>query len=820
MFLRPFVLAIVTLVTLVAHVHTNAQTADAPKPNSDAVYQKLRQQAASDFTGEAFAVKDLSLRREGVTFRFISGEIHFAPPVEGRTVGAVFLGEGEMTFAPPSNAERHSLSILAGHPVLVERFSRLVMRFSDQTLAEVKQSSNAQSITGAQSGQARDAYRDNQSFLRKEIRYNLELRTLGDVYANQRRGFFMAFLGGGRFERLFYVFDPLGIPEVYPEEVALYSFDKAERGIWAAFPAAGSKRRGEPGLYDITHHDIGATIRGTKLTASDRITLTAVAQGTRVLPLELYRSLRVSRVVDEHGHDLNFIQESKDEDADLAIILPQPLQAGQTYKFTVQYEGDEAVRDSGGGNYILIPRSTWFPNNAEMTFGDRARFDLTFRFPKDQIFVGVGSPSGAEVVEGDFKLAKWSSGDTELAVAGFNYGKFIKKELSDSETGYEIEFYANKEVPDELKELEHYLDSLAQQRVYITGITGKFTTAGMAQVALNDTQNASRIYSAYFGKLPYKRIAMTQQPAYNFGQAWPTLIYMPYFAFIDSTQRTQLLGARSGADSFWRYVGPHETAHQWWGHLIGWQTYRDQWMSEGFAEFSTSLYVQYVRKDIAKFLEFWEAQRKLIIEATPLTKGKKPYTIGPVTQGYRLNSEKTGSVARAMIYPKGAYILHMIRMMMYDHRGGGDARFREMMSDFVKSNFNKNASTEDFQRAVEKHMTPQMDLDRNGSMSWFFESWVYGMDVPAYRFEYQTGTANGQPTMSVLITQSGVSDQFRTLVPIYADFGKGWTRLGAAKLVGNTSVEIPSFPVPQHPKRVTLSAMADVLYTSLDGGKK
>src|SRR6201988_4788968 len=190
------------------------------------------------------------------------------------------------------------------------------------------------------------------------------------------------------------------------------------------------------------------------------------------------------------------------------------------------------------------------------------------------------------------------------------------------------------------------LDDLARDKWHMTGITGNINTTGMADVALNDPQNATRIFSAYFGKLPYGRIAMTQQPAWHFGQAWPPLIYRPYFAFLDSTHRTQLMGASGGNDTFWRYVGPHEVAHQWWGHIVGWDSYRDQWMSEGFAEFSTSLYVQYVRKDMAKFHEFWEGQRKMITEATPATKGRKPYTVGPVTQGYRLESGKTPNIAR------------------------------------------------------------------------------------------------------------------------------------------------------------------------------
>jgi len=119
----------------------------------------------------------------------------------------------------------------------------------------------------------------------------------------------------------------------------------------------------------------------------------------------------------------------------------------------------------------------------------------------------------------------------------------------------------------------------------------------VANTAITDAENSTRIYNNYFGKLPYTRIAMTQQPAGNFGQAWPTLIFMPYLAFIDSTQRSQLLGTRGGTDTFWRYVAPHEIAHQWWGHIIGWESYRDQWMSEGFAEMSASLFIQATRNN-------------------------------------------------------------------------------------------------------------------------------------------------------------------------------------------------------------------------------
>ena len=312
---------------------------------------------------------------------------------------------------------------------------------------------------------------------------------------------------------------------------------------------------------------------------------------------------------------------------------------------------------------------------------------------------------------------------------------------------------------------------------------------------------------------------MTQQPAGFFGQAWATLIFMPYTAFFDGTTRAQLFGVRGGTDGFWNEVAAHEVAHQWWGHAVGWTSYHDQWMSEGFAEFSTSLYIQYVRKDTDKFIAFWEDKRKQIVESSPATKGKKPYTVGPVTQGYRLNTAKTGSVAQSLIYPKGAYILHMLRMMMYD-RQTGDAKFQAMMKDFIKTHYNKDISTEDFKRITEKHITPKMDVDQNRRMDWFFDQWVYGTEVPAYRLEYSLNSSGGKTVLNAKVTQSEVSEDFVMSVPLYADFGKGWAFLGAATVVGNSTVDLGNITLPQAPKRVAIAALNDVLATKIENVKR
>ena len=76
--------------------------------------------------------------------------------------------------------------------------------------------------------------------------------------------------------------------------------------------------------------------------------------------------------------------------------------------------------------------------------------------------------------------------------------------------------------------------------------------------------------------------------------------------FFDTTVRHQL-GMDYGDRGYWKVVTPHEVAHQWWGHTVGFDSYRDQWMSEGFAEMSAStLSLAVIAKSPAEVHRFLE----------------------------------------------------------------------------------------------------------------------------------------------------------------------------------------------------------------------
>jgi len=80
-----------------------------------------------------------------------------------------------------------------------------------------------------------------------------------------------------------------------------------------------------------------------------------------------------------------------------------------------------------------------------------------------------------------------------------------------------------------------------------------------------ETRASILIFNRFFGEAPYGRIAVTQQPQFSFGQSWPTLVYLPVSAFLDSTQRWMLVGANTFKfNDFIQEITPHEVAHQWW----------------------------------------------------------------------------------------------------------------------------------------------------------------------------------------------------------------------------------------------------------------
>jgi aminopeptidase N len=256
-------------------------------------------------------------------------------------------------------------------------------------------------------------------------------------------------------------------------------------------------------------------------------------------------------------------------------------------------------------------------------------------------------------------------------------------------------------------------------------------------------------------------------------------------------------------------VTAHEVSHQWWGHEVGWTTYHDQWLSEGFAFFSAGLFLQATEKNNQKYVDYWEHAKQAIVEKNQF--GRRATDAGPLWLGMRLSTVKNARAYSSLVYRKGGYVLNMLRGLMYDQRTR-DKAFIEMMHDFVEQYRNGNASTEDFQRVAEKHMPPAMNAMRDGTLNWFFKQWVYGTAIPRYKFDYTVSNeADGKFLFRGSLTQSDVPGDFIGMVPLYADFDGTIVRLGVITVVGDSTADNLQVRLPKKPRKVAINLFRDVL---------
>jgi hypothetical protein len=775
-----------------------ARQAIAQAPNADGYYQQLRNITLGS---EAVTVNNVTLKRDAATFQLNSGTVCFLSPVQGKVTGAVFVGEGRLLLTPPQPSEEHSLALLSKEKEFSENFNHLVLRFTDGTYDEVKKAGTTVSPS-CDPG----LLRDSQHASRKQLHYNLDARVLQDVLSPQPGGLFVAFVHGKKYNsKILFVIDPHGAPEVQPEEIELMTYDENKEGIWTAFHYSAEYANGaakssqKNAVIHIENQQLDTEIQKSgQLRGKAVTTFVAQAPGVRVVPFLLYRSLRVQSVTDDGGRALNFVQEDKLEDPQFWVVLSKSLAAGEKYTITTTYGGKEAVTNEGEGNYFPVARDDWYPNSASGALGEYTSYEMTLRIPKGMKMAATGSLV-SDTNDGDQNVTVWKS-EEPLTVAGFNFGKFRKEEVKLDKPDMLIQSYANENPPAWTSELKGQ------------GALGTMDTTPLNKKALAEAQLSVQIYSDFFGPSPYKRLAVTQQTATGFGQSWPELVYLPMSYLLDTTTRHGL-----GMDDQYGYftvVAPHEVAHQWWGHTVGCNSYRDRWMTEGFADMSASIYLQFVyAKEPQKYIKFWNEERKILLERN---KEKfRPIDAGPVTMGYRVANSREGfDTYRHLIYPKGAYILHMIRQMMWD-RQAGDQRFKDTMRDFVATYNGSAATTEDFKAMVEKHMSTNMDVDKNHKMDWFFDEYVYGTALPSYKFDSSFGkAANGDVTISFKLTQSGVDKDFIMLVPIYLELANGKiARLGSVPIAGPATAEqtVTLNSLKEQPKRAMINYYDDVL---------
>jgi len=271
---------------------------------------------------------------------------------------------------------------------------------------------------------------------------------------------------------------------------------------------------------------------------------------------------------------------------------------------------------------------------------------------------------------------------------------------------------------------------------------------------------------------PFARLAVAQIPG-SFGQGWPGLLYLSTLSFLSPSTQSRMGASQRTQEHFLDLVPPHEVAHQWWGNLVGWPSYRDQWISEGFSNYLALMFAD-SRKPGEQVLKQWLTVYRDRLQAHEHGSNETLAEAGPLVLGRRLLSSKSTAAYGAVMYGKGTWVAHMLRMMLREEQSPQpDARFVQLLRTLAAQYSHRGLSTAQLQSEIEKLMTREMDLEGGRSLDWFFDQWVYGTEIPRYSVDYKVTQQGENYVVSGTLKQKDASNIFIARVPLYAEVARG-----------------------------------------------
>ena len=659
-----------------------------------------------------FELHNLTVQATDLKLEISSGSAFVAETPEGPTA-IVLLGRGKMTFSPSDAAERTQIRIFSGEDALATDFDAVFIRVRPGEVDDVLPAAALKPVPVVQGDLRRatelfDAY-VGQTFgldLRDLSRDRWSLiPTIGDLLAEVRT----RKLGSLTYAR----------STKDAEDISLFERRRRRNiAVYASPQKLASRGRfyGEDELvdYDVLRQDIEVAFSPDRMwlegTATLEIRVRAFALAT--LTLKLAESLVVRNVAaSDYGRLLHLRVVGQNS---VLVNLPATVQRNGTIRLTIVYGGrlepqqierEGIVLDQQANaqqeeiyipvepQYIYSNRSYWYPQNTVTDYAtSRLRISVPMEF--DVVASGVETappaPVPGPVAPGQRarKLFVFEARQP-LRYLACAISRFTKVATRDMLIGSDS-------------------DPVGAKSVKLT------VQANPRQVsrARGFADRAAAIYE-FYGKLvgdaPYPSFTLAVTENDLPGGHSPG-----YFAILNQPLPLSPIVWRNDPVAFEAYPPyflAHEIAHQWWGQAVGWKNYHEQWISEGFAQYFAALYAERDRGDEV-FRGMLRQMRRWSIEQS---------SQGPVYLGYRLGHIKAeGRIFRAIVYNKGAMVLHMLRRLV------GDEKFFEGIRQFYATWRFRKAGTDDFRVAMEKASGTDLAA--------FFDGWIYGASVPVLGF--------------------------------------------------------------------------------------
>ena len=765
---------------------------DSPRDTYEAL-NSIRVNPAAVY--EIAAADRIELRRGDGHFTFDQGKLAFLAPFKGQVTGAVFSGRGHIVAAPRDPVEKQQMARFLGAPVLDEAFSDVYFRFTDDTAAELFRELGS---AGVQPIQDTD-FATRWTPIVVQVNPPQSLRILFGMVSAHPEPYFYAAVEGNTRGPFDMMIDPLR------SEAALIGQPKKNGtadfyDVWACYPLrdqATPRRRFTALDYEINT----SVLTDISLDAKTDLRMRADLGGERAIGLQLAHALTVDSVTDQHGAPVTFFQNegmnlqdrlSRGTDY-LFLILPNAPEKGSEFTLHFRYRG-RVIENAGNGVLFVDARESWYPHFGNAS--DFANYDLTIRWPKKLKLVATGIKRD-ETEDGEFRVGHWQS-EKPVSVAGFNLGDYLSTSIASDAPSVDV--YANRALERSIDgQLENH--SFTAPRI-LTPLSPEGRTGANAMAIgpppprptdalkslAREIETSIRFYEGLSGPFPFQKLSVSQIPG-TFGQGWPGLLYLSTYSYLPAEAQLRAGLSISGQEHFSELVPFHEVAHQWWGNVVGWDSYRDQWIDEAIANYLALLFADTHRHNEHSLHVWLTRYRDSLVAKIPDT-DETFGDIGALELGSRLNSSKSPLGFEQVIYSKGSWVMHMLHEeLRQPNAKNPDERFNTLLHTLMAKYSYRALSTEDFQHEVEAVMTKSMDLEGGHSMEWFFDQWVRGTGIPSYRVEFTVRNTDKGFLVRGKLFQDNVPHSFLAPVPLYAG-----ATLGHATYLGTVVASGPETP--------------------------
>jgi hypothetical protein len=667
-----------------------------------------------------------------------SGEWRAMEPVAGgRVAGCVFRGDGRFRLELPDSRERAAFARFAESaerdPIELD-FDLLVLRAAN---------GECERLAGATAGPfAADAVAaERRRIWIERALFDVEAAAVRAL-AGDASGWLVAEMRTPEHGWLLFTFDP-----DLDEEVGLARFDEGEDVYepWVSLDRAadraadgrpGAARRRQIDLADVTlDADLRRPAKYPKAGLADIVPRRARFEATlafrplrpelRTLALELDPWCELVAVRDEAGRDVAFLRDHAggrssglpDEiwDDALLLLFEAPVGAAER-RLSFVWERDILNYVAGRG---------WYPGERDGHADAHTATIGVLGRPKHDLRAMGRLEESRDDADGTYR--RWRV-DRPVRVITFAFAERFE---------------------------EQRVEVAGQPAVVVFSAQG-----GEKQKVRNvgaDVANAWSFFARRFGPGPESDELLATSIVGGHGQAFEGFLHLAEGSFeVDRPGATELFRA-------------HETAHQWWGHLVGWASPRDLWLSEGFSEYSALLFVEATMKDgAALYREAIESYTAAVMGETKLNRFDRGFSppanarhwrqVGPIALGPRASTLHAGAGYQVQTYFKGALVLHMLRHLLRA-KSGDDELFEAVLADFARDFRRRQASTADFVATLARRAP--------ADWSWFFAQWIDAPEIPTWEWSWrQSPAAGGGAAVEIELEQRGAPAGFRMPVTV------------------------------------------------------